>query len=233
MKGISRRRGLLNAGMAGGLALATSVAASGVLARDTKKPGAEEAAPPPEQLMRGHAIFARVLLIYEGGLRRAGQGEDIDPAVFTRAAEITKRFVHGHLEKVEEELVFARFKKAGRMVELMGELASQHAAGAKLTDKILAAAPQARTKEPREALGRDVQVLIAMYRPHMAREATDLFPTLRHLVTAEEYADIADEMMKRERQAVGADGLEKVAKQVAEVEQVIGIRDIGVFTPKS
>jgi len=129
--------------------------------------------------------------------------------------------------------VFARFKKAGRMVELVGELASQHAAGAKLTDKILAAAPQARTKEPREALGRDVQVLIAMYRPHMAREATDRFPTLRHLVTAEEYADIADEMMKRERQAVGADGLEKVAKQVAEVEQVIGIRDIGVFTPKS
>ena len=72
-----------------------------------------------------------------------------------------------------------------------------------------------------------------MYRPHMAREATDVFPTLRHLVTADEYAEIADEMMKRERQAVGADGFEKVAKQVAEVEQVIGIQDIGVFTPKS
>jgi len=183
--------------------------------------------------MRGHAILARVLLIYEGGLRRAGQGEDIDPAVFARAAEITKHFIHGHQEKVEEELVFAQFKKAGRMVELVGVLAGQHAAGAKLTDKILAAAPQARTKEPREAMGRDVQALIAMYRPHMAREATDVFPTLRHLVTAEEYAEIADEMMKRERQAVGADGFEKVAKQVAEVEQVIGIEDIGVFTPKS
>jgi hypothetical protein len=40
-------------------------------------------------------------------------------------------------------------------------------------------------------------------------------------------------MMKRERQAAGADGFDKVAKQVAEVEQVIGIQDIGVFTPKS
>ncbi len=228
MKGISRRRGLLGVGMAGGLVLATSA-----FARDTKKPGADEAASPPEQLMRGHAILARVLLIYEGGLRRAGQGEDIDPAVFTRAAEITKSFIHGHQEKIEEELVFAQFKKAGRMVELVGVLANQHTAGARLTDRILAAAPQAKSKEPREAMSKDVQTLIAMYRPHMAREATDVFPTLRHLVTAEEYAEISDEMMKRERQAVGADGFEKVAKQVAEVEQVIGIEDIGVFTPKS
>ena len=233
MKGILRRRGLLNVGLAGGFVLATPGAVSGVLARETRKPGAEEATAPPEQLMRSHAILARVLLIYEGGLRRAGQGEDIEPAVFTRAAEITKRFIHGHLEKVEEELVFAQFKKAGRMVELIGVLTSQHAAGAKLTDKILAAAPQVGNKEPRQAMGRDVQALIAMYRPHMAREATDVFPTLRHLVTAEEYAEIADDMMKRERQAVGADGLEKVAKQVAEVEKVIGLEDIGVFTPKS
>jgi len=114
------------------------------------------------------------------------QGEDIDPAVFTRAAEIAKRFIHDHQEKVEEELVFAQFKKAGRMVEIVGVLTSQHAAGAKLTDKILAAAPQARNKEPREAMGRDVQALCAMYRPHMAREATDVFPALRHLVTADE-----------------------------------------------
>jgi hemerythrin-like domain-containing protein len=233
MTNISSRRGLVSLGVAGGLVLATPIPLTGAFARETKKPGADEAAAPPEQLMRGHAILARVLLIYENGLRRAGQGEDIDPAVFSRAAEITKRFVHGHLEKVEEELVFAQFKKAGRMVELVGVLASQHAAGAKLTDKILAAAPQARSKEPREAMGRDVQALIAMYRPHMAREATDVFPTLRHLVTAEEYAEIADEMMKRERQAVGADGLEKTAKQVAEVEKVIGLEDIGIFTPKS
>ena len=231
MTSISNRRGLLGLGMAGGLILAAPMPRS--LRATPRSRAPTKPSSPPEQLMRGHAILARVLLIYENGLRRAGQGEDIDPAVFTRAAEITKRFIHDHQEKVEEELVFAQFKKAGRMVELVGVLASQHAAGAKLTDKILAAAPQARNKEPREAMGRDVQALIAMYRPHMAREATDVFPTLRHLVTADEYAEIADEMMKRERQAVGADGFEKVAKQVAEVEQVIGIQDIGVFTPKS
>ena len=226
------RRALLCAG-----ATSSLVAAAGLVlpvhARESKKPGAEETVLPPEHLMRGHAILARVLLIYEGGMRRMGQGEDIDPAVFNQAAEITRGFIHDHQEKMEEELVFTRFRTGGRMVELVGVLANQHAAGRKLTERILAAAPQARNREPREAMGRNVQALIAMYRPHMAREATDLFPALRHLVTADEYADMADEMDKRERQAFGADGFEKTAKKVAEVEKVIGIEDIGVFTPKS
>ena len=232
MNKATSRRALLRAGTASGLVTAAGLALP-VHARESKKPGAEEAVLPPEHLMRGHAILARVLLIYEGGMRRMGQGEDIDPAVFSQAAEIARGFIHDHQEKMEEELVFTRFKTGGRMVELVGVLANQHQAGRKLTERILAAAPQARNREPREAMGRDVQALIAMYRPHMAREATDLFPALRHLVTADEYADMADEMDKRERQAFGADGFEKTAKKVAEVEKVIGIEDIGVFTPKS
>jgi hypothetical protein len=222
----SSRRGLLHLGLAGGL-----VVAAPALARETRKPGAEETVLPPERLMHGHAILARVLLIHEAALRRLGQGEDIDPAVLIRAAEIAKRFIHDHQERMEEELVFAEFKKAGRMVELVGVLGKQHAAGARLTDRILAAAPQARSRQPREAIGRDVQALGAMYRPHMAREATDLFPTLRHLVTADDYAEIGEEMARRDRQAIGADGFEKTARQIAAVEDVMGIEDIGVFTP--
>jgi hypothetical protein len=232
MNKATSRRALLRAGTTSSLVVAAGLALP-VHARESKKPGAEEAVLPPEHLMRGHAILARVLLIYESGMRRMGQGEDIDPAVFNQAAEITRGFIHDHQEKMEEELVFTRFKTGGRMIELVGVLANQHEAGRKLTERILAAAPQARNREPREAMGRDVQALIAMYRPHMAREATDLFPALRHLVTADEYADMADEMDKRERQAFGADGFEKTAKKVAEVEKVIGIEDIGVFTPKS
>jgi hemerythrin-like domain-containing protein len=227
MQTIAGRRGLLGLGLAGSLAAAVPA-----VARETVKPGAETFVSPPERLMRGHAVLARVLLIYEAGLRRIGQGEDIDPLVLSRAAEICRRFVHQHLEKMEEELVFTRFREGGRMVELVGTLAQQHAAGARLTDDILAKAPQVRSREPRQALEGYVQALVAMYRPHVAREATDIFPTLRHLVTAEQYAEIADEMERRERQAVGAEGLTTIAKQVADVEGVIGLRNIDVFTPK-
>jgi hemerythrin-like domain-containing protein len=208
------------------------VLATPVLARDAKKK-AEDAISPPEDLMREHAILDRILLIYESGMRRIGQGEDIDPAVFVQSATIMRDFIHDYHEKSEEELVFPRFKTAGRMVELVNVLLTQHGAGRKLTERILAAAPQARSREPREAMGRDIQAFIAMYRPHAAREETDLFPTLRQLVTGDEYDGIAEELEKRERQAFGADGFEKIAKKVAEVEKVIGIYDLDVFTPKS
>jgi hemerythrin-like domain-containing protein len=173
------------------------------------------------------------MLIYENGLRRANQGEDIDPAVFVQSATIVRDFIHDYHEKSEEDLVFPQFKKAGRMVELVNVLLVQHNAGRKLTERILAAAPQARTREPREKMGRDIQAFITMYRPHEARESTDLFPTLRELVTSDEFEQIADEMEKRERQKFGADGFETMAKKVAEVEKVIGLYDIDVFTPKS
>ena len=105
----SGRRGLLQLGTACALVLATPV-----FARDAKKK-AEDAISPPEDLMREHAILDRILLIYESGMRRLGQGEDIDPAVFVQSATIMRDFIHGYHEKSEEELVFPRFKTAGRM----------------------------------------------------------------------------------------------------------------------
>ena len=146
----SGRRGLLQLGTACAVVLATPV-----FARDAKKKA--EDATPPEDLMREHAILDRILLIYESGMRRLGQGEDIDPAVFVQSATIMRDFIHDYHEKSEEELVFPRFKTAGRMVELVNVLLTQHGAGRKLTERILAAAPQARSREPRKAMGRDIQ----------------------------------------------------------------------------
>ena len=151
------------------------VLAAPAFARDAKKK-TEESISPPEDLMREHAIMDRLMLVYENGLRRAGQGEDIDPAVFVQSATIVRDFIHDYHEKSEEELIFPHFKTAGRMVELVTVLAAQHGAGRKLTERILAAAPKVRSREPREAMGRDIQAFIAMYRPHAAREETDLSP---------------------------------------------------------
>ncbi|MFO1079404.1 MAG: hemerythrin domain-containing protein [Reyranellaceae bacterium] len=201
-------------------------------ARDGKKKGEYEVTP-PEDLMREHAVLDRIMLIYEAALRRLGQGEDIDPAVLVQSATIVRDFIHEYHEKSEEELIFPRFREAGRMVELVGVLVTQHRAGRKLTERILVAAPQAKSREPREALNRDVQAFVTMYRPHEARESTDLFPALRTLVTGEQYQEIAAEMERRERQKFSSDGFEKIAKKVAEVETVLGIHDLEVFTAKS
>ncbi|MFO1163208.1 MAG: hemerythrin domain-containing protein [Reyranellaceae bacterium] len=201
-------------------------------ARDAKKKRADDLVSPAEDLMREHAVLERILLIYESVMRRLGQGEDIDPAVLEQSARIVLEFVHDYHEKQEEELVFPRFRTAGRMVELVNVLTIQHAAGRKLTERIVAAAPQARNRQPREAMARDVQAFVILYRPHAAREETDLFPTLPHLVTSDEHERIADQMERNERQAFGADGFEKIVKKVAEIEKSIGLADLDVFTPK-
>ena len=230
MIGTSGRRMLLRAGVGAGLASAAMVVPG--WAQETKKKRSDDIVSPAEILMRENAVLARLLLIYESAMRRLGQGEDIDPAVLELSARIALDFIHRHHEKQEEELVFPRFKTAGRMVELVNVLVVQHAAGRKLTDRIIAAAPQARNRQPREAMAPDIQAFITLYRPHMAREETDLYPTLRHLVTRDEFQEIADQMEKNERQAFGADGFERIARKVHEIEKSIGLGDLDVFTPK-
>ena len=225
--GNTGRRALLKLGSAGAAVLAVPA-----WARDAAKPRPAETVSAPEDLMREHAVLGRLMLVYENGLRRLNHGEDIDPAVFGRSAEIVQAFTHDYHQKAEEELIFPVFRKGGRMVDLLNVLTAQHEAGRRLTQRIAAAAPQARVSERREAMGRDIQAFVAMYRPHEAHESTDLFPTLRQLVTDAQYWDLAEEMEKREHRTFGADGFEKVVKKVAEIEALIGIKAIDVFTPR-
>jgi hemerythrin-like domain-containing protein len=72
-----------------------------------------------------------------------------------------------------------------------------------------------------------------MYRPHAAREDTDVFPTLRSLVTPNEFEQIGEALEKSETEKFGADGFEKVVKKVEALEKRLGINDLSQFTPKS
>jgi hemerythrin-like domain-containing protein len=186
-----------------------------------------------EDLMREHGVVERLLLIYGTGIRRLGQGEDIDPTIMTQAAETMRDFVHDYHEKNEEEQVFPRFKTAGRMVELVTVLQAQHAACRKLTERILELAPKSGSKPQRDQMIEAMQATITMYRPHAAREDTDVFPTLRSLVTPNEFDQIGEALEKSETEKFGADGFEKVAKKIEALEKRLGIDDLSQFTPKS
>lgn len=188
--------------------------------------------PPTEDLMREHGVVARLLLIYEAGGRRLGQGEDIEAGLFTQAGELMRDFVHGYHEKSEEDEVFPRFKKAGRMVDLVGVLLAQHAAGRQLTEKVLAAAPGIANGDKRKAMIEAMQATVTLYRPHIAREDTDLFPTLRTIVTPSEFEALGETFEKEEATTFGADGFEKVAKKVEAIEKRLGTHDLSQFTPK-
>ena len=193
----------------------------------------EAPVPPTEDLMREHGVLRRILLLYEAGSRRLSQGEDMESSVFVQAAETMRDFIHDYHEKLEEDHLFPHFRKAGRMVPLVDVLIEQHAAGRKLTEKILQIAPTARTDSGRRKTMIDaMQASITLYQPHAAREDTDIFPTVRSLVTPSEFDGLGETFEKEEKSRFGADGFEKMVKAVNGIEKRIGTDDLSKYTPK-
>jgi len=225
----SRRRWLI--GTTSALILATPAVAQQAPATKTK--ATEGGITATERLMRDSGVLLRILAIYDAGARRLGGGEDIEPAIFTQAAETMRDFVHGYHEKHEEEHVFPRFKKAGRMVELIDVMQAQHAAGQKLTARVLDLAPKSAVKAERQAVIEAMQATCVLYRPHVARELTDVWPTLRTLVTPNEFDELSATLEKDESEKLGKEGFDKMAKKVEALEKRIGINDLSQFTPKS
>lgn len=188
---------------------------------------------PPEDLMREHGVLDRVLLIYEAAMRKFAASEDLDPKVISNSAQVVRDFIENYHEQSEEKFVFPRFRKAGKLTDLVDTLLEQHQAGRRLTEKLLQhAAGSRKDGDDRAQSIAAMQAFIFMYRPHAAREDTDLFPKLREIVSAHEFDAMGDDMEEQEKQKFGEDGFEKMAAQVAEIEQAIGIADLKQFTPK-
>jgi hemerythrin-like domain-containing protein len=219
----------------GGLVAATAGLVLPTNAEDAR-PGAraEDEITPPEDLMREHGVLDRVLLIYEAGLHRFSANEDFDPFVLLDGAQVVKEFIEDYHERAEEKELFPRFRRANKLTDLVDVLFRQHEAGRMLTRTIMQTAPGSRKDgDDRRQLTIAVQAFIRMYRPHAAREDTELFPRLRELVSANEFDAIAEQFEHDERQRFGQDGFEKVVDRVARLERMIGINDLNQFTPPS
>ena len=171
---------------------------------------------PAEDLMREHGLLNRVLLIYEACV------EKNQAAVLVSAAKIIRDFIESYHEKLEEEFLFPRFEKAGKLADLTATLRKQHAAGREITAQLIAGsglAPQL------------VRKFVRMYRPHEAREDTVLFPAFRELVGEKEYDRLGDKFEDREHQLFGEAGFEGKVAEVARIEEQLGIADLDRFTP--
>jgi hemerythrin-like domain-containing protein len=187
---------------------------------------------PPEDLMREHGVLDRVLLIYEASMRRLAANDDFDPKVIADSAKVVQDFIENYHEKSEEDFIFPRFRKANQLTDLVGILLQQHHAGRAVTATILESAPAVGTDaEARSRCVAAMQAFVVMYRPHAAREDTDLFPKLRSIVSGHEFDAIGEDMERQEHQHFGDDGFEKTVAQVADLEKRIGIDDLRLFTP--
>ena len=200
--------------------------------KDSDK-SAEEISP-AEDLMREHGVLNRILLIYDEHLRFLAAKKPFDGSVLVSAADIIRHFVEDYHEKLEENFLFPRFRKAGKLVSLVDTLETQHRAGRELTAKIreLAATATFKLVSDADKLGDALRAFLRMYRPHEAREDTVLFPAFRSVVSPHEYAALGDEFEKKEDELFGEDGFFKVVDQVVQLEKKLGIHDLAQFTPK-
>ena len=92
---------------------------------------------PVEDLMREHGVLSRNLLIYDEIIRRLEKGTKYPAEVLAGAAGLIRRFIEEYHEKLEEDYLFPRFEKAGKLVDLVKILLEQHRAGRRLTERIL------------------------------------------------------------------------------------------------
>ena len=218
--------------MAGAGAVLISAAAAHA---ETKRGGAGGDVPPTEDLMREHGVLRRILLVYEEAIRklRSSDAAVVDVVdVIGGAANIVHRFVEGYHEKLEEDFVFPKLEKAGKLVDLTQVLRIQHAAGRKVTDAIREATKQKSLgPDRRQSLTANLQAFVHMYAPHAAWEDTELFPAFRQLYTEAELDRLGDRFEAQEHKLLGGGGFEGSLKEVGDLEKALGIHDLSKFTP--
>ena len=198
---------------------------------EAKSEQEEENVSTNEDLMREHGILKRVLIAYDEIIRRIRAKEDFPPQTVTEGATIIRKFIEDYHEKLEEDHLFPRFRKAGKQVELVTVLYAQHQAGRRVTDRIMAKANTLKTEDDRSQVAQDLEAFNRMYAPHEAREDTVLFPALHKIVSRHEYDALGEQFEKIERQTFGGDGFDIYVDKVAALEKRLGIYDLSKFTP--
>ena len=245
-RGFVRRSALAAGGLAivgGGSGIAAEDGQQGAGGAKAPKPtgaaaeaegGGGEEVSPAEDLMREHGVLKRVLLVYAECLRRMTEGGEPPPEAIADSAGIVRHFIADYHEKLEEDYLFPRFRRANQLVELVDTLERQHAAGRRVTDVTLQLANLRSLKEPgdREKLAASMRAFVRMYEPHEAREDTVLFPALRKIVSPHEYDALGEQFEDEEHRRFGEDGFERMVERVATIEKSLGIYELAQFTPR-
>ena len=192
--------------------------------------GDDEEVTPAEDLMREHGVRRRVMFLYDEASGGLEAHREVPLDALAAGAGIIRRVIEDYHEKLEEELLFPRFEKAGKLAELTAILRRQHQVGRTLTEQIVALARSPLADADRAKLAKALRSFNHMYRPHAAREDTVLFPELRGLVGAKAYAELGEEFEDQEKQMLGDHGFERAVADVAKLEQAFGVEDLAKLT---
>jgi hemerythrin-like domain-containing protein len=195
--------------------------------------GAEPEVTATEDLMREHGVLRRALLVYQETATRMSGGVTIPPEPLQKTAKLFRAFGEEyHEKKLEEAYIFPAVKKAGGAAGGYADvLIAQHQRGREITDFILGA-----TTGPKISTGNAksfeaaLESLVRMYEHHAAIEDTVVFPGWKQTLNSTQLDEMNEKFEDIEHVQFGEDGFESALKQMAEIEQSLGLSDLAQFT---
>ena len=130
-------------------------------------------------------------------------------------------------QQLEQDYVFPIVQKDEQYRELVDTLLTQHEAAKCLTDHTLAMLQSEFDHKRLSALLSD---FIDMYEPHSAREDTVVFPAFHQMTPADAFSELGELFESIEEQKFGENGFGTILGQVEQIEQMLNIYDLDMFT---
>ena len=187
---------------------------------------------PGDRLMMEHGLAERIMLVYERFIKDQKSGEGADLPLINRTAQIAQSCLSGCHERNEERCLFPLFREEGYLTEMVEALEQQHKAGREVTDKIIDLSTPGRIKDETHMniLMTLCRSYIFMYRPHVSRENSELFPRLSAIASRGIIEEIGRTMAVATRDALGEQGFAGPLQELAEIERSLDIHDVRSYT---
>jgi hemerythrin-like domain-containing protein len=186
-----------------------------------------------EDLMREHGILRRALLVYQETAYRLNVDVSVPSAPLQKTAKLFRDFGEEyHERKLEEAYIFPAVRKAGGAAGVYADiLIAQHQRGREITDFILTATagPKISTSNIK-SFAAALASLVRMYEHHAAIEDTVVFPAWKETLNSKQLDEMNEKFEDIEHEQFGEDGFENALKQIAEIEQSLGLSDLAQFT---
>ena len=231
----ARRQWLVRISSAGAGAILLGCNKGASESKETKveQEGTEAEVTATEDLMREHGILRRALLVYQETATRLSIDTSIPSAPLQKTAKLFRDFGEEyHEKKLEEVYIFPAVRKAGGAAGGYADvLAAQHQRGREITDFILAttAGPKISTSNVK-SFAAALESLVRMYEHHAAIEDTVVFPAWKQTLNSDQLDEMNEKFEEIEHEQFGEDGFENALKQIAEIEQSLGLGDLAQFT---
>lgn len=186
---------------------------------------------PNEDLTRDHGVLNRILLIYQELARRINNRLPFSHETLSQTITITKEYIENFHEELEEEYVFPYFEKNNIFLGLIKTLKEQHDDGRRIVSYILAHSSEKdlNNETTLMVIAAYMNIFCQMFRPHEARETSDLFPLFPALVSKEEYENLGVLFEKKGNERFGNNWYERIVDKVVEIEKQLGLYELPRF----